>query len=296
MMHDGLLIDALIIAVLVVATATGLSRGILREVLSLSLWLLAILAAVFYFDTLSAWLEHLIADAVLRGWVIVVLIILAAAALLTLVDVRLRRIYERAWRGSHDPLLGLVFGSARGIVVVTLVVVLAHRTALPDRLGWHQSQFVSYAEALALSIRPHLPPEVAKQIVLRGTDISSKQIVLPRDSRGHYIGQAWLNGMPVNVLVDTGATMVMIPAHLQDKLGLSADASFPVNTATGQTIAQHTVIDAMKIGPVLLHDVQAALVETPKNIVLVGMSFLLHTRFRQTADGLLIEQARPSFD
>jgi aspartyl protease family protein len=184
----------------------------------------------------------------------------------------------------------------RGMLVVTLVVILAHRTALPDRLAWHQSQFVGYAEALALSLRTHLPAEVAEQIQLRNSEQFGKAIVLPRDSRGHYVARAWLNGMPVEALVDTGATMVMVPAHLQHKLSLEAGRSFSVNTATGQAMAQQTIIDAIKIGPVLLHDVEAALVPSPKDTVLVGMSFLLKTRFQQTTDGLLLEQGRASFE
>jgi membrane protein required for colicin V production len=295
-MYDGLLIDVIIIGVLAVATATGLSRGILREVLSLVMWLIVVITAVMHFATLSTWLAALLPDPMLRGWIVVLLVVLATAMLLTILDVGLCKLHERAGRASHDPLLGLLFGAMRGMLVVTLVVILAHRTALPDRLAWHQSQFVGYAEALALSLRTHLPAEVAEQIQLRNSEQFGKAIVLPRDSRGHYVARAWLNGMPVEALVDTGATMVMVPAHLQHKLSLEAGRSFSVNTATGQAMAQQTIIDAIKIGPVLLHDVEAALVPSPKDTVLVGMSFLLKTRFQQTTDGLLLEQGRASFE
>jgi membrane protein required for colicin V production len=295
-MHDGLLIDIIIIGVLAVAVATGFSRGILREVSSLALWLVVVMGAIVYFSTISDWLAKLLPNPMLRAGLVVLVVVLTTATLLTLLDVSLRKLHEYAGRGSHDPLLGLLFGALRGTLVITLVVVLAHRTALPDRLAWHQSQFVGYAEAVAMSLRAHLPSQVAEQIQLRGSSRTTKSIVLPRDNRGHYVTRAWLNGMPVEALVDTGATMVMIPAHLQHELSLQAGRSFPVNTATGQATAQQTLIDAIKIGPVLLHDVEAALVPSPKDTVLVGMSFLLKTRFQQMSDGLLLEQGRTSLE
>lgn len=295
-MYDGLLIDVIIIGILAVATATGVSRGVFREVLSLVIWLTVVITVVSYFDAIGDWFSAVLTDPMLRGWLIVLFAVLVTTCLLTLFDLAINRVYESTGRASHDPLLGLLFGAMRGMLVITLVVIVAHRTSLPDRLAWHQSQFVGYAETLALSMRTHMPPPVAEQIVLRGADRTHKPIILPRDSRGHYVAQAWLNGMPVEALLDTGATMVMVPAHLQHELALEAGPVFTVNTATGQALAQQTMIDAIKIGPVLLHDVEAALVPSPKDTILIGMSFLLKTRFQQLADGLLLEEGRPSLN
>lgn len=294
-MYDGLLIDLVIIAVLAVATASGLSRGTLREALSLSVWLLAIFLTTAYFEPVSHWLRDFLPNDALRAWIVTLMAVIGVVITLALVDPGLQRLL-RAGKNRHDPLLGLVFGALRGVLLVTLAVVLAHRTALPDRFGWYQSQFVGYAEVLAKHLRPHLPQALAEQIVLRGEGPSEQRIVIPRDSRGHYIARAWINGMPVRALVDTGATMVMIPEHLRNDLWLTTGDHFPVNTATGEAIAAHTTIDSIKLGPIVLYDVPAALVPSPKDTVLIGMSFLRQTRFEQTVDGLLLEQARPGLE
>ena len=39
--------------------------------------------------------------------------------------------------------------------------------------------------------------------------------------------------MPVTFLLDTGATQVSIPAHIADKLSLSGQGSYRVQTANG---------------------------------------------------------------
>lgn len=295
-MLDGLLIDLIILVILVVATAAGLSRGVLREACSLGIWLLVLAVAIPNFQTLSDGLGWLIPDTSLRGWALALALVLGTALVLSMVDLGLLGLHRRAGRGSHDPLFGLLFGALRGLLVVMVGVILAHRTPLPDRFEWYQSQLVSYAEALAHTLRPHLPRPLAAQIRLRGEGMTDRQIVLPRDSRGHFLTRAWINGMPVQVLVDTGATMVMIPEHMRYDLWLEAGESFPVNTATGEATAQHTVIDALKVGPILLHDVEAALVPSPKETVLLGMSFLRQVRFQQTGSGLLLEQARPGLE
>ena len=133
---------------------------------------------------------------------------------------------------------------------------------------------------------------MAQRITLRGEGEAVRRVILARDSRGHYLANVWINGMPVNALVDTGATVVMIPAHMQDELGLRTGDSFPVTTATGQVIAHHTMIDTFKLGPIVLHDVEAALVFSLHDSVLIGMSLLLRLHFQQTADGLLLQQTR----
>lgn len=294
-MYDGLLIDLVIIAVLAVATASGLSRGTLREALSLSVWLLAIVLATAYFEQTSDWLRALLPADAVRAWIVALVVVISTVVVLALVDLGLQRLLHSG-KSLHDPLLGLVFGALRGVLLVTLAVVLAHRTALPDRFGWYQSQFVGYAEVLAKHLRPHLPQALAQQIVLRGEGQAEQRIVIPRDSRGHYIARTWINGMPVRALVDTGATMVMIPEHMRNELWLTAGDRFPVNTATGEAIATHTTLDSIKVGPIVLYDVPAALVPSPKDTVLIGMSFLRQTRFEQTVDGLLLEQARPGLE
>ncbi|MDQ2696581.1 MAG: CvpA family protein [Pseudomonadota bacterium] len=294
-MYNGLLIDLIIITVLATAIASGISRGALREALSLGLWLAVIGAAVLHFERATAWLGLWIDDPAWRAWAAAIAILVAAAAVLGLVDRWLARREARRGRRGHDLLLGMVFGVLRGLLLILLVVVLFQRTPLPDRLAWSQSQLIGYAEVLALAARQRLPAELGRRIVLRDEIRPGRRVVLNQDSRGHYVAKVWLNGMPVQGLVDTGATAVMIPAHMQEKLGLVPGEAYPANTATGQVTARQTVIDAVKLGPIVLHDVEGALVPSTNDIVLLGMSLLLRLSFRQTVDGLLLEESRPEF-
>ena len=44
------------------------------------------------------------------------------------------------------------------------------------------------------------------------------ELVLKRSRNGHYFFPGTINGQPVTFLLDTGATLVSVPAHLSEEL------------------------------------------------------------------------------
>jgi len=60
-----------------------------------------------------------------------------------------------------DRVLGIVFGIARGALVVGVLVLVAGLTPLPQDPWWEQSVLLGRFEAMALWLRSYLPPEVA---------------------------------------------------------------------------------------------------------------------------------------
>ena len=58
-------------------------------------------------------------------------------------------------------MLGIVFGIARGALVVGVLVLMAGLTPLPQDSWWEQSVLLGRFEAMALWMRSYLPPEVA---------------------------------------------------------------------------------------------------------------------------------------
>ena len=60
-----------------------------------------------------------------------------------------------------DRALGVIFGIARGIVIVAILVLFAGLTALPKDPWWKESLFLPHFQVLAVEIQNLLPPEVA---------------------------------------------------------------------------------------------------------------------------------------
>jgi len=115
------------------------------------------------------------------------------------------------------------------------------------------------------------------------------ELVLKRSADGHYLFPGTINGRPVNFLLDTGATLVSVPAHMAADLGLRAGARQQSITANGTVSTRATRLDSMAFGPFDLRDVPASINPgMADNQVLMGMSVLKHLEFSQRGDTLVL--------
>ena len=113
------------------------------------------------------------------------------------------------------------------------------------------------------------------------------ELVLKRSRDGHYVFPGTINGRPVTFLLDTGATLVSVPAHLAQRLGLEAGPPMRAVTANGTVTTWATRVDALAFGPFEVRGVPASL--NPGmggEQVLLGMSVLKHLEFTQRGDTL----------
>jgi aspartyl protease family protein len=115
------------------------------------------------------------------------------------------------------------------------------------------------------------------------------ELILKRSGDGHYVFPGTINGRPVSFLLDTGATLVSVPAHLADELGLEAGAYQRSITANGTVATRAARVDALAFGPFVLRNVPASLNPGMANDqVLLGMSVLKHLEFTQRGDTLVL--------
>lgn len=115
------------------------------------------------------------------------------------------------------------------------------------------------------------------------------EVVLRRGSHGHYVFPGEINGRAVVFLLDTGATLVSVPAHLGTRLGLVPGAEQRSVTANGIVTTRATRIDRLSFGAITLTDVPASLNPGMRNNeILLGMSVLKHLEFTQRGDTLVI--------
>lgn len=117
------------------------------------------------------------------------------------------------------------------------------------------------------------------------------EVRLQGNRGGHYLTGGYINGEPVTLLLDTGATMVAVPAGLASELGLRRGPAFMVTTANGMAESFRTRIDRLQIGDIELRDVDAAIVPgMGSDDVLLGMSALRQLDFSQRGGELLLRQ------
>ncbi|MCL4766276.1 MAG: TIGR02281 family clan AA aspartic protease [Hyphomicrobiaceae bacterium] len=125
-----------------------------------------------------------------------------------------------------------------------------------------------------------LPPGEA--VVFEGRESGEQAVRIRRRPDGHFSVRAQVNGAPVTMLVDTGAsTLVLRPADAR-RAGIDTDRlvySVPVQTANGTAYAAAARLRDVAIGPIRLDRVEA-LVAKPGVLEesLLGMNFLRRLR------------------
>lgn len=123
-------LDWTILAILALSTLLSLSRGFVKEALSLLAWVAAFLVSTTFSARLSTQLAEFIANDSLRYASAYVLLFAATLMLGSLLNMLLAQLIKVTGLSGADRLLGTVFGFARGLVVV-LVLLFILRAVLP---------------------------------------------------------------------------------------------------------------------------------------------------------------------
>ena len=123
----------------------------------------------------------------------------------------------------------------------------------------------------------------------------SGRVQLTADPDGHFRTNAQMNGRPIDVLVDTGATYVSMSEATARRLGLqvrSDDFRYKAQTANGETAVALAKLDRLQIGLVEVRDVDVMVSRGEVlSTTLLGMSFLSKLkRFEVQSDKLSLVQ------
>lgn len=156
--------DWVVIGIVGVSAVIGAWRGLVGEALAILAWIIALLAAWLFGASVGAALFAGVSDAGLRmaaGFATVILLVLVAMAILKLL---LRKVLKALGLSLTDRLLGVLFGIARGVAIVLLLVLVGGLTSAPRTSWWKEATLSPPLEIVVLAGRPMLPPDLARKI------------------------------------------------------------------------------------------------------------------------------------
>lgn len=156
--------DYAVLAIVGLSILLSMMRGFLREVLALAGWVAAFFVARTYTLELAPLLPEAIPNESLRLLAAFVILFLATLLVASLLAIALSEVFKKVGLGWLDRWLGAVFGLARGVVIVGVLVLLAGLTGLPQDVRWRNAMFSAPLEALVMSSLPWMPQGVAKHI------------------------------------------------------------------------------------------------------------------------------------
>lgn len=158
------LFDFAVLGIIALSVLLSVIRGLLREVLALAAWVVAFLAANVLAGTVAPWLFDAISSEEWRLLAGFIIVFVAVLIVMSLVAMLVSKLVKSAGLALEDRLLGGVFGLARGLLIVMVVVLLAGLTPLPRQAVWRNAVLSNPLVAFAGQIRAWLPAALAQRI------------------------------------------------------------------------------------------------------------------------------------
>jgi aspartyl protease family protein len=118
-----------------------------------------------------------------------------------------------------------------------------------------------------------------------------REALLEADQRGQYAAEVSVNGSPVRMLIDTGATQVCVSASTARRLALSPSGGrkLLIQTANGQSTASPTILRSVSLDGLYMNDVEALILAPEAGEVnLLGESFLKRLVSVEQGNGALV--------
>lgn len=158
--------DYIIIAVIALSTVGSFFRGFAREFISLVIWIVGVIAALKW----SPLIEPHIMSAMhwqTMSYVSAFAIIFLAIWLIGLfVSLAIRSVLNRVGLSLVDRMIGLIFGFARGVLLVAVLMMLINVSALQDSPTIQTSVLAPQFHVIAIKLATFIPDDLKKRVSL----------------------------------------------------------------------------------------------------------------------------------
>lgn len=123
-------------------------------------------------------------------------------------------------------------------------------------------------------------------------DGGGSRVVLSAGSGGHFFAQGQINGQTVQMVVDTGASVVALSMSDAQRIGLNYQNGqhTRISTANGIIPAWRVKLGSLRVGDVLVYDVDAVVTSGSMPYVLLGNSYLSRFQMTRTNDQMVLDK------
>jgi membrane protein required for colicin V production len=137
-------VDIFIIVVLLASILIGAMRGLVREVVSLVFWIAAIWSAWAFAPLVEPYLGGLLSGPHIRVWVARLIIFVVVLCIGGLVGFIMGQLAQHSGIGWLDRVFGMMFGFARGMVLLGMLGLCGELLELQSEPWWHRSVMIPY--------------------------------------------------------------------------------------------------------------------------------------------------------
>lgn len=156
--------DYVVIGLVTLSLLLGLWRGVVGEVVALAAWGIGIFAAIEHGGAAGQAIFAGVNDPTMRMLAGCVTIFVGVLLAMSLIGMAVRSMVKALGLTMSDRLLGAIFGFARGMLMIIVLVGLGGMTSAPKQEWWKSATLAAPLETVVLASKVWLPDDLAKRI------------------------------------------------------------------------------------------------------------------------------------
>ena len=141
------ILDFALVGTLAISTVVGFFRGFVSEIFSLLVWVIAFWAMFSFDNNLSFYFISSIESEVSRIWLSRLLILVMVLLIGGIANKLLSKIVS--WKFSGNLFFGTLFGFFRGLVLITIIILLLEDTRFYSEPWVQDAMLLEYAENIS---------------------------------------------------------------------------------------------------------------------------------------------------
>lgn len=149
--------DFAIIFVVVISALISLSRGFIKEAISLVAWIVGFWMALHYYSLFAEALHPYIKSHSLASTISFVVIFLVIVIFGAMFNYFFSLLLVKTGLNGTDRVLGMVFGVARGVLLVAVVILLISTTVYSQNSWWKSSVLIPHFQPVIIWLKGLIP-------------------------------------------------------------------------------------------------------------------------------------------
>ncbi|MFD2236086.1 CvpA family protein [Aureimonas populi] len=161
------LLDATLVVIMLISAILAMVRGFSREVLSIVSWVVAALAAFYFYPLLTPYAQEYINSETAAMAASALAIFLIALIIVSFITLRIADFIIDSRVGPLDRALGFVFGAARGLLLVVVAMLFFNWLTPENQPEWvtqaSSKPFLDDLGGRLVAALPENPEETIRQ-------------------------------------------------------------------------------------------------------------------------------------
>ena len=175
-------IDLIALTTIIISAAIGVSRGIIKEVMSLIIWIASIFCMLKYGKVFATFLPENIGNSSLKiaiGYILAFSSVMVVGNFISWVTTK---ILDFSGLGIINRLLGSIFGILRGALLIAIVILIGKKLDYQNTQSWKESIVIEKSEPIAewinATILQYAKQEIDKKIEKNEASVTEEEVDL----------------------------------------------------------------------------------------------------------------------